>query len=342
MELEKSPFIFNISSNKYQKRCYNFSYLHRYRFWTFWRNTMDSHAISVSTARTKGIILVLIAATSWGVSGTVAQYLFHQQGFSTNWLVVNRLIVSGIGLLLFSHIIGKQNIWSIWKNKRDIFSLVIFGLIGMLGVQYTYFAAIEHGNAASATVLQYLAPVIITSYLCLQAKALPAKHELIAIVFALTGTYLLVTNGSIKTLSISGPAFFWGILSAFALAFYTLYASRLLSKWGSIVTVGWGMLVGGLGFSFIHSPWKFQGQWNFSSFLAVVFVVIFGTLLAFYCYMESLRYITASEASLLACVEPLSAAFLAVAWLHVSFGPVEWIGSFLIIATIFILTAVKR
>ncbi|MFL6560216.1 MAG: EamA family transporter, partial [Bacillus sp. (in: firmicutes)] len=69
---------------------------------------------------------------------------------------------------------------------------------------------------------------------------------------------------------------------------------------------------------------------------------IFGTLIAFFCFMESLKYIRASEASLLACVEPLSAAFLAVAWLQVSFGPAEWIGSISIISTIFILSAVKR
>jgi drug/metabolite transporter (DMT)-like permease len=102
------------------------------------------------------------------------------------------------------------------------------------------------------------------------------------------------------------------------------------------------MMIGGIAFSFIHPPWKFQGQWSLTSFLAVVFVIIFGTLIAFFCYMESLKYIRASEASLLACVEPLSAAFLAVAWLQVSFGPAEWIGSILIIATIFILSAVKR
>jgi drug/metabolite transporter (DMT)-like permease len=303
---------------------------------------MNSQVAVMSSPRTKGIILVLIAATFWGVSGTVAQYLFHQQGFSTNWLVVNRLIFSGFGLLFFAGTVGKQNIWSIWKNKQDIFRLVIFGVIGMFGVQYTYFAAIQHGNAATATILQYLAPVMIACYLSFRAKALPAKHEVLAISLALFGTFLLVTKGNIHSLSISGSAFTWGILSAFALAFYTLYPGSLLNKWGSLLTVGWGMMVGGIGFSFIHPPWKFEGQWNLTSFLAVVFVIIFGTLIAFFCFMESLKYIRASEASLLACVEPLSAAFLAVVWLQVSFGPAEWIGSFFIIATIFILSGVKR
>ncbi|WP_370576284.1 DMT family transporter [Neobacillus niacini] len=297
---------------------------------------------ALSYPRTKGILLVLIAATSWGVSGTVAQYLFHQQGFSTNWLVVIRLLLAGLGLLLFAHIVGKQNIWRIWKNKQDVLRLIVFGIFGMLGVQYTFFMAIEHGNAATATVLQYLAPVIIAVYFCFRAKEFPVKHEVIAIVFALGGTFLLVTKGNIHTLSVSGPAFTWGILSAFALAFYTLYPENLLSKWGTVLTVGWGMMIGGIGLSFIHPPWKIEGHWSVTSFLAVVFVVIVGTLLAFLCFMESLKYIKASEASLLACIEPLSAAFLAVAWLHVPFSPIEWVGSFSIIATIFILSVVKR
>jgi drug/metabolite transporter (DMT)-like permease len=303
---------------------------------------LSTRSVVLSYPRTKGIILVLMAAIFWGVSGTVAQYLFHQQGFSTNWLVVTRLLIAGLGLLFFSRIVGKQNIWIVWKNKNDLLQLVLFGIVGMLGVQYTYFAAIEHGNAATATVLQYLAPVLIALYLCIRVRSLPVKHEVIAIIFALCGTFLLVTKGNIQTLAVSGPAFAWGILSAFALAFYTLYPSRILSKWGTILTVGWGMLIGGISFSFIHPPWKFKGNWSLPSFTAVVFVVIFGTLLAFLFYMESMKYIKASEASLLACAEPLSAAFLAVAWLHVPFSAVEWMGALSIIATIFILSAVKR
>lgn len=304
--------------------------------------TLTTLGAALSYPRTKGILLVLIAATAWGVSGTVAQFLFHQQGFSTDWLVVIRLLLAGLGLLIFAHIVGKQNIWSIWKNTKDLLQLVVFGIIGMLGVQYTFFMAIEQGNAATATVLQYLAPVIIALYFCFRNKSLPVKYEVMAIVFALGGTFLLVTKGNIHSLAISGSAFGWGISSAFALAFYTLYPVKLLSKWGTMLTVGWGMMIGGIGLSFIHPPWRFEGHWSATSFLAVTFVVLVGTLIAFLCFMESLKYINASEASLLACIEPLSAAFLAVAWLHVPFSPIEWIGALSIIATIFILSVVKR
>lgn len=124
----------------------------------------------------------------------------------------------------------------------------------MLGVQYTYFAAIKHGNAATATILQYLAPVIITCYLAIITKSLPSLRQIIAICLAMLGTFFIITKGNIHSISISKSALFWGISSAFSLAFYTLQPRRLLAKWGSTLIIGWGMLVGGIAFSFIHQP----------------------------------------------------------------------------------------
>ena len=245
----------------------------------------------------KGILMVLSAAALWGISGAVAQYLFHQKGFSPEWLVVVRLLISGSLLLTFARIKENLNIWDIWKNKKDVTSLLLFSILGILAVQYTYFAAINHSNAATATILQYLAPMLIFCYLALRTKKFPTLKETFAVILALLGTFLLVTQGSIQTLSISGLALFWGLSSALALAFYTLQPINLLSRWDSAIITGWGMLIGGVSFSFIHPPWVFQGQWSLNSFFAVSFIVLFGTLIAFYFYLESLRYNTATETS---------------------------------------------
>lgn len=151
-----------------------------------------------------------------------------------------------------------------------------------------------------------------------------------------------MTQGNIQRLYISGWALFWGISSAVALAFYTLQPRNLLAKWSSSIVVGWGMLIGGISFSFINPPWVFQGDWSVSSNLSVIFIVIFGTLIAFYCFLESLNYIGASEASLLASVEPLSAVLLSVIWLQVTFGIEEWLGTLCIISTVTILFLIKK
>ncbi|OOM74781.1 putative inner membrane transporter YicL [Clostridium puniceum] len=295
-----------------------------------------------SKLRIKGIILVIIAAMLWGVSGTVAQYLFQKKEFSAEWLVVIRLLLSGIILLFYSSIKGKQDIFEIWKSKDDRLKLILFSIIGMLGVQYTYFAAIKYGNAATATILQYLSPVIITCYLAIRTKKMPELQETIAIILAMLGTFLIITKGNIHSISISKLSLFWGISSAFGAAFYTVQPRSLLTKWGSLLIVGWAMLIGGITFSFIHQPWNCVGQWSITSVLAVVFVVLFGTLIAFTCFLESLKYIKPTESSILSAAEPLSAALLAVVWLHEQLGIGQWLGTGLIIITIIILSYAKR
>lgn len=293
-------------------------------------------------SRVKGIILVITGAMLWGISGTVAQYLFQQRGFSPEWLVVIRLLISGLILLLYALIKGNQNIWKIWESKNDRFNLLLFSIIGMLGVQYTYFAAIKYGNAPTATILQYLSPVIITCYLAIHTKKFPNLQEIIAIILAMLGTFFIITKGNIHSISISKLTLFWGISSAFTAAFYTLQPRYLLNKWGSTLVVGWGMFIGGLAFSFIHQPWNFKGELSTTSMLAIIFVVLFGTLIAFYCYLESLKYIKPTETSILSSVEPLSAAFLSVLWLHVDFGIPEWSGTICIIITVVILSRIKN
>lgn len=285
-----------------------------------------------------GVILVVMAAIFWGISGTASQYLFQYLHVSPEWLTTVRLLTAGTILLLIAYKKEGSQIFHIWKSKSDVVSILIFGIIGMIGVQYTYLAAIKFGNAATATVLQYLGPVIVTSYYVVLEKRMPSLKETFALSFALIGTFLLVTHGNIGQLTISKAGFIWGILSAFGLAFYTIQPIPILRKWGSMIVVGWGMLVGGSVFSFVHAPWNFVGSWNGLATLFIFFIIICGTVLAFYSYLESLKYLTASETSLLATVEPLSAAITSVVFLGVAFGLLDWVGTFCIILTIVILT----
>ncbi len=210
----------------------------------------------------------------------------------------------------------------------------------MLGVQYTYFAAIDTSNAATATLLQYLAPVVIALYLMIKTrKFLQSKQESVAILFALIGTFLLVTNGSVHKLSITLIALTWGILSAVALAFYTLYPKKLLEQFGSVITVGWGMLIGGFGLNLIDPVLQYDlDRLSISTLLWVAFVVLFGTLVPFYLYIDSLRYISPTETSVLANAEPLTAVIASIILLHTSFGLFEAIGGLFITGTVVLLS----
>lgn len=290
--------------------------------------------------RVRGFLMVLVGACLWGISGTVAQKLFRAYSVSPEWLVAVRMCVSGLLLLVMVAAQGQREaIWGVWKQRRDAGALLVFGLVGMLGVQYTFFAAIDTGNAALATLLQSLAPLLIMLYVSVRYLRLPSGAEFGAIGLALAGTYLLVTNGSSDGLSVSVAAVVWGISCALAMAFYTLQPSRLMSRWHSAVVVGWGMLIGGIGMSFVHAPWDGAGMlWSGTSVLLVLFVILFGTLVPFYLYMDSMRYIKPTETSVLACAEPLAAMAATALWLHVPLGLFEVLGGLCIIMTVVVLS----
>lgn len=286
----------------------------------------------------KGFLMAILAATFWGTSGTMAQFLIQEKELQIEWLITMRLLVSGFCLLIFAKYVEKDDITKIWTNQKDRFSLIFFSIAGMTAVQYTYFAAIKHSNAATATVLQYCAPVMIAIYLAIKTRKAPQAAEIVAIVLALLGTFLLVTHGNINNLAISPLALFLGLTAALTLAIYTVQPKRLLEKYHASTVIGWAMLFGGIIFSFISPPWEISGQWDLDTFLYVGFIILFATLIAFYFYLSATKIIGAQKTSLLASVEPLVAVFLSVLWLDTPFISLDWIGTLCILTTILLLS----
>ena len=286
-----------------------------------------------NNSRIIGLLLVISGCFFWGIGGTMAQHLFQNVGITVGWLVSTRLVIAGVLLLAIQAIFkDRSQITRVWKEKATAIRLVIFSLVGMLAVQYTYMASIDIGNAAIATLLQYLAPVMIMVWYVLRRIAPFTKRDFITVSLALVGTFLLLTNGSIAALSVPLPAVIWGILSGVTLAFYTLYAIPLLKHWDSLVIVGWAMLLAGITMSLFHQPWNADfSSWPPSTYGYLFVVIIFGTMLAFWFYIESLQTLSAKETSLLGNIEPLTAVIATVVWLNVPFGIVQWIGATLII-----------
>lgn len=286
----------------------------------------------------KGFLLAIMAAALWGISGTFGQFLFQKRSINVEWLITVRMLCSGVMLLILAALNRDRGLWMIWKNRRDAIQLMWFSITGMLAVQYTYFAAIKHSNAATATVLQYAGPVLIATYLALRARRFPKPIECVATILAVSGTFLLVTHGDTGRLSISGLALFFGLASALALAFYTLQPVQLLKKYNANLIIGWAMFVGGCTFSFVHPPWNVEGTWDVYTYSYTAFIVILGTLVPFYAYLTAVKIIGAQKSSLLASAEPLSATIMAVAWLNVPFQLMDWIGSACIVSTVFLLS----
>ena len=159
---------------------------------------------------------------------------------------------------------------------------------------------------------------------------------------AILGTALLVTHGSLTTLSISERALFWGILSAFAAACYTITPRWLLMRWPSAQVVGWAMLIGGIAISLLCTPLSVPATLDSDAIFSLAYICILGTAVAFWAYVTSTKYILPQEASILNATEPLASIVFSVLLLNVVFQLPEIAGTVLIIIPVLYITTRKN
>lgn len=269
--------------------------------------------------KTLGLILASVGPFLWGSSGTVAQYLFETTHISVTWLISMRMLVSGVLLLLYG-CVRRLPVTAVFHHPKATVKLIAFSIFGMAGVQLTYFMAISEGNAATAAILQFLSPVMIIILLAVTTLKWPSKIDVISVFSAVIGTVLIVTEGSVHSLALPVSAIIWGILAAVGATVYTLMPANLLRTYGSTTIVGWSMLIGG-GLVFASTrAWRFMPQLTVGAWLQVGFVIIFGTMLAYLFFLQSLAFILPTTASVLGAIEPLAATILSVLFLNVNFN----------------------
>ncbi|MBC6973983.1 EamA family transporter [Bacillus sp. Xin] len=293
--------------------------------------------------RRLGLIMIITGATLWGLSGPMIQWLFQHTKVSSIDFLVIRLLLAGVFILSFL-LIKRQNIFRIWQQPRHLLQLIIFSILGMLGAQYAFIETVHISNAVTATLFQFLGPVLITIYVAVQHKQLPSTMQVLAIVAALTGTYFIITNGSVQNIVLSKEAILFGLLTAIGFAFYTLHPASLIKQWGTTLIIGWGMLIGGIAL-FIYNrsfEWKQLSQtFTLQTFSMLILIIISGTL-SFLLYIGSLKYLSATETSILSSIEPLVAAVVSIAWLKESFGAYQLLGGVCIVVAVIFLTMPEK
>lgn len=289
-----------------------------------------------------GIILTLLGATLWGVSGTSVQFVGNFRNMNLEWLLTMRLITAGLLTVLYGWIRQGNTIFNVFRNWRDTLGLVIFGVFGMALCQYTYFRSIVIAGAGIATVLQYLAPSMIIIYLLMRYGKRPSTGEIISVILALAGTICLMGNNGFSFESFRSDVLFWGLLSAVGVAVYSVSPVRLLATYGTIPIVGFGMLLSGLVAAALFQQPHSYATWDVWTVVGCFNVVFLGTIVSFNAYLEGVKRIGAVSGSILSSIEPISAAFFGWALLGNQFNWVGILGMAMIIATVIIIALEKR
>lgn len=286
----------------------------------------------------RGILCAAGGGICWGFSGTCAQLLTSGFDIPVAWITCVRLLSAAAIFLVICIVKDAKSLLAVFRDRSSLIQIAGFALFGVLLTQMSYLTTISYTNAGTGTVLERLGLLVIMVYVCVRVRRLPKARELIGLILAIAGTFLIATKGHFDSLAIPPEALFWGGMSAIALAFYTLLPVKVLKKWGSLIVTGLAMLIGGIVATIVVRPWTISVTMNESVAVVMALMTAIGTVAAYILYLQGITDAGPVRAGLVGCIEPVSATFISAVWLHTPVAPVDIVGVIMIIVMVVLVT----
>ena len=193
-----------------------------------------------------GVVCALAGGALWGFSGACSQYLFAHYDIDASFITAARMLGSGALFLVLLLATRRERLVAMLRDRASFRRLIIFGVFGLFACQFSYIASIGCTNAGTATVLQSLGTAWVMLAACALAKKPPRVGEALGLVLALAATFLIATQGDPSSLALPAAGLAWGLVNSLTVAIYIMYPKRLMFVWGTLLTTGTGMAIGGV------------------------------------------------------------------------------------------------
>ncbi len=254
-----------------------------------------------------------------------------------------RLGISGCLMLLFAAIGGKRILGSMPEMRRIFILGVLLLFVGNVGLVWAEYY-LPSGLSA-------LLVAIVPVYVALIELMLPHGERL-----RITGQAGLVL-GFAGLVILAWPSAHTGLhgdrhqilaigvllLGAFAFAYGSIWSRQSNLSLNLFVCAGWEMLaasVCNLVLATCLRDWS-HVQWNRISISAVVYLVVFGSLIGFSSYSWLLQNAPITKIATYAYINPMVAVLLGAVILGERLQGNEWIGMVIILIAVFLVTSSK-
>ena len=135
-----------------------------------------------------GYAMVLVAATLFGINGSVAKVALSS-GLSSLRLTEARCAGACLGLMLIAFARSPS---SLRVRRDEVLRLAVFGVCGVALVQLFYFLAIHRLQIGIALLIQYLGPLLVAIYARTFGHERVRRRIWAALALSLTGLALMV------------------------------------------------------------------------------------------------------------------------------------------------------
>lgn len=290
----------------------------------------------VDHIRNNGMLLVItgliLTNIFWGASGVAVKIAQLQLG--TLEIVALRFIIA-TPLLIFATVLWKD--WKALKiDKKDLPYIAVLAFLGIPLEFLLQVTSLAHTTATNFTLIFSLAPffIIFASAILLGEKI--TRHNAIGALLGFIGVTFIITNGS---LAVSSNFLGDGIamIGNVVWALYTVMGKPINEKYSALTVLNYTFIFGSLELLpfYIISPSLSPVDFTGPTWIAMGFLTLFCSLIAFLLYNYGTEKLLASIACMFIYIQPLSGVLLASIVLGESITAYTILGTFLIIYGIY-------
>ncbi len=253
------------------------------------------------------IVYILIAASLWGTAGIFIRNL--EGVFSQINMVFGRALFSSIVFLVI--ILFKNK--SLLKIKlKDFPWFAACGVFSIIMFNFCYYKTMQHTTLSVAAVLLYTAPFFVVAMSAIFFKEKLNFQKIICCLLAFVGCCMVSGLFDSKH-TVSSAAIFYGVLTGFGYALYTIFGEILIKKGYNTLTINFYVFISAaVCCLFFTDVPKFVGA-CFSAQKGVIILflmAIFNTVLPYLFYTTALKKIETSKAPIIAIAEPVVATLI--------------------------------
>jgi len=304
-----------------------------------------------ASARGTGYAMVVTAAACFVVNAGVSRVVLRA-GVDPATLTTLRVTGAVLVLTAWAAALRPQSLRP--PRGQKLLLVAVLGVIGVAGLQWTYFVAIDRLPVGLALLLEYTAPVLVAVY------ARVVRHEDVrprawaALGLSLLGLALVAQVW--RGLSVDGLGIAGGLGAAVCFATYFLLGESGVSEEEPLTVVLWSFVVAAVAMNLVSPVTRLDPQllgadtsllgtlsgWSAPVWALLAWVVALGTVAPFALELFALRVLPATVVVMVATLEPVGVTVLGWAWFEESLGPVQLLGAAAVVTGIGLAQTARR
>jgi drug/metabolite transporter (DMT)-like permease len=278
--------------------------------------------------------MVAASAGLFAVNGAVSKVALQQSEIGAERWTQLRSTGAFAGLALALVLLAPARLRA---GRRELGSIVLYGIVGFALVQWLYFVAIERLPIGIGLLFEFTAPVLVALWARLVWREPVRRRVWLALGLVLAGLALVAQVWAGRTLDGVGVAA--GLAAAVALAVFWLQGERMVAGRDAVSLTCLSLGAAALFWAVLAPWWRFPfaelgvtvelpGGLGLSVPVAALalWTIVLGSMLPFTLQVGSLRHLPATTVAIVATLEPVAAAAVAWVWLGETLLAVQILG----------------